>query len=88
MLFSPVTGRLTALLDYDFGHIASVADEHFYSFPATGGLVVGPYDGCSPRMVDLRQCLLHGFPADAADRPTDDVDWKTAVAFDLSLIHI
>lgn len=36
-------------------------------------------------MVDLRQCLLTSFPADAAARPTDDVDWKAAVAFDAEL---
>jgi len=85
LLFDPSTNRLTALLDYDFGHIGSLADEYFYSFPALGSLFVGPYDACSARMVDLRRCLLTNFPADAAARPTDDVDWKAAVAFDAAL---
>jgi hypothetical protein len=32
MLFDPLSNRLTALLDFDLSHIATPADEYFYSY--------------------------------------------------------
>lgn len=77
LLFDARTNRLTALLDWDFSHVASAADEYFYSFDSIHGLV-------APRINEdsrdaLRQCLLHGFDVTAVERKFGDmVNWDLA----------
>jgi hypothetical protein len=41
MLFDPETLQITALLDYDFAHVASPLDEYLWSFPDVHGLLAG-----------------------------------------------
>ena len=81
LLFDTDTYRLTAVLDFDFSHIASPADEYFYSLDGIHGLVPPPM--LEDSITALRKCLLHGFDAVPADsRPEGMVNWDTAVLRD------
>ncbi|KAK9787636.1 putative Beta-galactosidase [Seiridium cardinale] len=44
MLFDVESNRLTALLDFDFSHVATPADEYFYSMGLLGHLLLGPLE--------------------------------------------
>ncbi|KAI1426826.1 hypothetical protein F5Y12DRAFT_739836 [Xylaria sp. FL1777] len=59
MLVDPASGRLTALLDFDLSHVASPAEEFFYSFRTLGSLLAGPFETGDELL--LRKCLLEGF---------------------------
>lgn len=81
LLFDPETATITGLLDFDFSHIASAADEYFYSFDAIHGLVPPPMPG--DPMDILRKCLLHGFGiSDAERKAAEMVDWNVAMMKD------
>ncbi|TGJ86785.1 hypothetical protein E0Z10_g1946 [Xylaria hypoxylon] len=68
LLVDSASGRLTALPDFDLTHVASPADEFFYSFRTLGWLLVGPFEtGDEPL---LRKCLLRQF--DKTTPPTCD----------------
>lgn len=59
LLFDRSTQRLTAIIDFDFGHIASPLTEFLYSFQDFAGLLTGaaePQDG-------LRELILHNSAA-------------------------
>jgi hypothetical protein len=77
MLFDVESNRLTALLDFDFSHVATPADEYFYSMASLGHLVLGPLeDGIEQQWV---KCLLEGFEGNI---PTTDsergwIPWNT-----------
>jgi hypothetical protein len=64
ILVDPETHQITGLLDFDCSHIASQADEFFYSFMDFGGLVPGPFEGGD--LEHLRNYQLHGFPDSAS----------------------
>ena len=81
ILFDEESKRITALIDYDFSLIASQIDEYFYSFHEAGGLLAGPGED-DEGILALRQCLLHGFTADDANRTHEFPDWKSAVILD------
>ncbi|KAK4442929.1 kinase-like domain-containing protein [Podospora aff. communis PSN243] len=94
LLFDPPTNTITALIDFDFSHVASQADEYFYSLDTLHSLVFPPTID-DPSMVSLRNALLHGFPQNpavlvptgAASKEGDEsddsaVDWQLAAAAD------
>ncbi|KAI8236909.1 hypothetical protein K4K54_001710 [Colletotrichum sp. SAR 10_86] len=81
ILFDEATNKLTALPDYDFGHIGSQADEYFYSFPSIHGLMIPPFTG-NPEEEHLRSCLLNGFTKVDVQRKSDSIDWMTAIMRD------
>ncbi|PQE19425.1 Phosphotransferase enzyme family protein [Rutstroemia sp. NJR-2017a BBW] len=79
ILINPDTCQITAILDFDFTHIGSQADEYFYSFAEFHGIVPGPFEG--GEMEELRIAQLDGFKAmnirgDAA--AGCDIDWSLA----------
>lgn len=78
LLFDPETLQLTALLDYDFTHIASLNDEFFYSFMDFHGIVSGPFE--TGELQQLRLARLSRFKPGSYEQPADvaDVDWATA----------
>lgn len=83
MLYDPPTNRQTAILDFEFAHIASPADEYFYSFRTIDALLAGPFKpGDEGR---LRDHLLGGFGA-ATTIPSGTaggrVNWQAAVMMD------
>ncbi|KAK0631204.1 hypothetical protein B0T14DRAFT_35 [Immersiella caudata] len=81
LLFDPSTNQLTALLDFDFGHVASHADEYFYPFDSLMHIVVPPTVE-EPDMVSLWHALLYGFPQELPVPKEGDksVGWKLAAA--------
>ncbi|KAH0286073.1 hypothetical protein M436DRAFT_60238 [Aureobasidium namibiae CBS 147.97] len=60
ILIDPETHQITGLLDFDFSHVASEADEFFYSFMDFGGLVPCPFEG--DELDRLREYQIQGFP--------------------------
>jgi hypothetical protein len=66
------------LLDFDFSHIGSQADEFFYCFMEFGGLVPGPFEGGD--LERLRNYQIQGFPETVTFEADDNaqVDWNTA----------
>jgi hypothetical protein len=79
ILIDPDRCQITAVLDFDFTHIDSQADEYFYSFAKFHGIVPGPFEG--GEMEELRIAQLNGFKAmdirgDAA--AGKDIGWNTA----------
>lgn len=86
MLFDPETSRITAIIDYDFGHIGSEADEYLYSLSQLHFLVVPPFE--ADENIDfMRRQLLQGWKhGEAAARPKcESVDWKLAILMDEQL---
>lgn len=76
--------RLTALLDFDFSHIATLADEFFRSLCADIGQFPSPRE--SGELLALRKAMLTGFPDPLP--PTDEegfVQWPSAKAWDDAL---
>jgi hypothetical protein len=79
ILFDPKSNRHTAILDFDFTHIASPADEYFYSFPSFHGLLMGPLE--SEEMKALRQATLNSFTSSAyipTEGKESEVNWELA----------
>lgn len=87
MLVNPQSGKLTALVDFDLSHIASPAEEYFYSLRTLGSLLVGPFDD-DEAFIRLRECLLNGFDhqmnAPGSGKSKDGkIDWSVARTTDL-----
>jgi hypothetical protein len=61
ILFDQKSNRHTAILDFNFAHVASAAGEDFSSFPSIHGLLMGSLE--SEEMETLRQAMLNGFAA-------------------------
>ncbi|KEQ81335.1 hypothetical protein M438DRAFT_376874 [Aureobasidium pullulans EXF-150] len=78
ILIDPGTLQITGLLDFDFSHIASPADEYFYSFPSFCGLVPGPFEDEDLQL--LRRYQTEGFPStpSAQEATSGSVDWTVA----------
>jgi len=53
---------VTALLDFDFAHIAAPLHEYFFSFPDRDYVLQGPYASSQVER-DIRNILLHGYPS-------------------------
>ncbi|KAI0098901.1 kinase-like domain-containing protein [Nemania sp. FL0031] len=87
ILYDPATGRITALLDYDFASILHPAYEFFRSFNSTGGRLSGWLGDATPQEKEaaaLRNAKLTGqFPSPlpvAANNAA--VDWELAQAWE------
>ncbi|THZ77721.1 hypothetical protein D6C85_01493 [Aureobasidium pullulans] len=78
ILIDPGTLHITGLLDFDFSHIASPADEYFYSFPSFCGLVPGPFEDEDLQL--LRRHQTEGFPSapSTQEATSESVDWTVA----------
>ncbi|PNS20973.1 Acyl-CoA dehydrogenase family member 10 [Sphaceloma murrayae] len=82
LLYDPATLRLTAVLDFDFAHIGTVADEFFRSLAHGIGRFPDKRDG--EETLPLHLAMLHGFP-DPLPVPTDDIQWTAAKAWNDAL---
>lgn len=93
LLHDPATGRVTALLDYDFSTILHPAYEFFRSFGSNGGQLTGWIDGSDPEkqeLAALRRAKLTGeFPSPlptAVETPNGPgVEWEVAQAWENEL---
>lgn len=81
-LYDKDTMRLTALLDFDFSHVASFADEFFRSLCSDIGQFPSSRD--SEGLVALRNAMLTGFP-DPLPQSNDEVQWPSARAWNDAL---
>ncbi|KAG9228693.1 kinase-like domain-containing protein [Amylocarpus encephaloides] len=86
MLFDPTSNRLTALLDFDLSHIATPADEYFYSFRTVGALLTGPFEEGDEGQ--LRQCLLYGFEGNVPDKNSKKVNFEIAQMMDKEFVRV
>jgi hypothetical protein len=88
---------LTALVDWDFAHLAHPISEFFHSFGDMHGLFEASHNLKEDEML-LRQYQLNGFPIelpttqpDASKRTEPDqpakVDWQKAKMFDNALVE-
>ncbi|THY01482.1 hypothetical protein D6D01_10358 [Aureobasidium pullulans] len=85
ILIDTDTLQITGLLDFDFSHIASPADEYFYSFPSFCGLVPGPFEDEDLQL--LRRYQTEGFPSSpsAQEARSQSVDWTVARLWQVAL---
>ncbi|KAI1455251.1 kinase-like domain-containing protein [Annulohypoxylon moriforme] len=95
LLYDPETGRITALIDYDFSSIMHPAHEFFYSFNNTGGRLRGWLGEATPQEKEaelLRQAILTGhFPSPlpvsvaSANSIGSKLDWALTQAWEVEL---
>ncbi|KID65406.1 uncharacterized protein G6M90_00g052630 [Metarhizium brunneum] len=85
LLFDATTLQVTALLDFDFSYIGTVADEFMgFSFGnISGGKLPGPYE--SPSNLNLRNAMLRGFSKSCLNADCSEVQWDVAKAWDEEL---
>ncbi|KAI1128594.1 kinase-like domain-containing protein [Nemania abortiva] len=90
LLYDPTSGRITALLDYDFASILHPGYEFFRSFNSTGGRLSGWLGETTSRekeAVALRNAKLTGefpqpLPVPVASDNGRGVNWELAQAWD------
>ena len=92
MLCDPTTGRITALLDYDFAGILHPAYEFFRSFIGIGGQLCGWSDSTShdKKIAALRDSKMTGhfpspLPAAVVSGRGSDIDWELSKAWEEEL---
>ncbi|KAF7922733.1 hypothetical protein BELL_0080g00300 [Botrytis elliptica] len=93
LLYDPTTGRITALLDYDFASILHPAYEFFRSFGSNGGQFLGWSGDTTPQEIAaeaLRNAKLTGqFPSPLPAPGVFDngpvIDWEVAQAWEEEL---
>ncbi|KAF9771786.1 hypothetical protein IL306_010553, partial [Fusarium sp. DS 682] len=88
LLYDPATGRITALLDYDFSSILYPAYEFFRSFGTNGGQLSGW--SADHEVAALRNAKLTGqcpspLPAPVASGNGPSIDWELALAWETEL---
>ncbi|CZT12545.1 uncharacterized protein RCO7_11554 [Rhynchosporium graminicola] len=84
LLYDPKTGRITALLDYDFSCIQHPAYEFFCSFGTWDGQVTGW--SSDPLAASFQLAKLTGrFPSRLVAQDDPDIDWEVAEAWEVEL---
>lgn len=82
MLYDKDSMRLTGLIDFDFAHNGTFADEFFRSLPRQWGQLAAPR-GLSDAAA-LHKAMLEGFP-DPLPANTEDINWVVAKEWDDAL---
>ncbi|KAF2224863.1 phosphotransferase enzyme family-domain-containing protein [Elsinoe ampelina] len=82
LLYDKTTLKVTALIDFDFAHIATVADEFFRSLGFGIGTFPDPMEG--KEAATLNDAMLNGFP-EPLPAATDEIKWPQAKAWDDAL---
>lgn len=93
LLYDPTTGRITAVLDYDFASVQHPAYEFFRSFARNGGQLFGWSGDATPEQREanaLRAAKLSGqfpdpLPAAVASDNGPGIDWALALAWEEEL---
>ena len=85
-MFDAHSGRITALIDYDFASILHPSYEFLRSFSGAGGQVRGWYVDEESEEAALRNAKLHGFPSPLPTTKTEGiVNWENAKAWEDAL---
>jgi hypothetical protein len=82
LLFDPGSGRITALLDYDFASILHPMYEFLRSFDGAGGQFLGWSGDESTGDITLRNAKLKGFPFPLPATKEDGIQWDIAKAWE------
>ncbi|KAK4170908.1 hypothetical protein QBC36DRAFT_250527 [Triangularia setosa] len=87
ILFDEASGRITALIDYDFSWISHPSYEFLRSFDGLGGQFRGWSSDEESQEAALRDTKLHGFPVSLPSTTESDsgVDWVVAKAWEEEL---
>ena len=86
LLFHRTSGRITALLDYDFATISHPADEFLRSFDGAGCQFRGWMVDEESEKAALRDAKLHGFPSPPLEtKDGGSVNWDVAKAWEDAL---
>lgn len=85
LLYDPITLHLTALLDFDWSHIATIADEYLQSFGDFGGQLPGP-DPSEIDQMRIHEAFLNGFSSPTPHLSDASMeDWENAKRWDYAL---
>lgn len=71
--------KITALLDFDFAHIASPIDEYMYSFQSMSSILVGAHE--KGDMGKLQKFILSGEQPAKLPPNSRFADWNVAVTW-------
>lgn len=86
VLFDATSGRITALIDYDFATISHPSYEFLRSFDGAGGQFRGWTDDEESEKAALRNAKLHGFPTPLPETTTDgSINWEVSKAWEDAL---
>ncbi|KAK4673813.1 hypothetical protein QC763_0017870 [Podospora pseudopauciseta] len=87
ILFAKASGRITALIDYDFSWISHPSYEFLRSLDGLGGQFRGWSSDEESQEAALRDAKLHGFPVSLPSTTESDsgVDWVVAKAWEEAL---
>lgn len=85
LLFDATTGRITALIDYDFACISHPSYEFLRSFDGAGGQFRGWSGDEASEDMALREAKLHGFPTPLPSTTKDGVQWESVAAWEEEL---
>ncbi|KUJ18237.1 APH-domain-containing protein [Mollisia scopiformis] len=82
LLFDAKSGRITALIDYDFACVSHPSYEFLRSFDGAGGQFRGWSGDEASDQTALRDAKLHGFPSPLSQATQDGVEWDVAKAWE------
>ncbi|KAK4198254.1 kinase-like domain-containing protein [Triangularia verruculosa] len=85
ILFDAKSGRITALLDYDFACISHPSFEFLKSFHSTDGALPGWTGDQNSEQMALRKAKLEGFPDPLPPTTENGVKWEVAKAWEDAL---
>ncbi|RDL42563.1 Uncharacterized protein BP5553_02542 [Venustampulla echinocandica] len=82
LLFDATSGRITALIDYDFACVSHPSYEFLRSFDGAGGQFRGWSSDEATEDMALREAKLHGFPSPLPPTTKDGVKWNVMKAWE------
>ncbi|EEQ28075.1 conserved hypothetical protein [Microsporum canis CBS 113480] len=85
ILFDASSGRITALIDYDFSCVLHRSYEFLRSLDNAGGQFCGWSGDDDSEQMALRGAKLHGFPSPLPQSTKDGVQWEVAKAWECEL---
>ncbi|KAI9654791.1 MAG: hypothetical protein M1821_005785 [Bathelium mastoideum] len=83
LLYNKATLQVTAVVDFDFAHVATIADEFFRSLGHEIGRFPDTRDGNEESM-ELHRAMLQGFP-ESLPANSDEINWTAARTWDTAL---
>lgn len=88
LIWDAHSGRITALIDYDFSCISHPGHEFLRSFDGAIGQFEGWAEGQVGEQADLQRAKLYGFPSPLPATREDGVQWEVAKAWEDELVKL